>query len=102
MKKYFHLPVLLCISWCLAGQPGFAQVDNPAGSPSTESALDGDPSVEESGSEEVEYNEDNYRRYMELKDRNQQRGAFAETSFQPQANFHQKDLPANPPLMTEK
>jgi hypothetical protein len=93
MNKYFQISGLLIILVFLYASPGFAQDEEPATTlPSETDIEEAKPESEEVPSgQEVEINEDNYRRFMELKETRGQRNMIPETSYKSQAGLQKLD-----------
>jgi|GEM_PF-1255238 len=91
MNKQFYIEVCLTVMVLLFSLPVFAQGNEPASTPASESeeAVAEEPEV--SASQEVEINEDNYRQFMELKDANRQRDMMPENVFKPETGLQKLD-----------
>lgn len=79
MARHFPLTIL-CAAVFLFMPEVFAQDDEPAPPSSTEEVQD--EKEANPGSQEVEYSEDNYRRFMELKDQNLQKSSLPTNKYQ--------------------
>ena len=88
MIKCFQLLGLFTVWAFLYATTGFAQEDESALPPATET---GATEPEAPTGQEVEINEDNYRQFMELKDPLQQRTILPENSYQSQAGLQKLD-----------
>ena len=89
-KHLLHTMILLVVAGLILAPPMAAQTEN------TEQPEQKIPAQDEnaSGSTEVEFNEDNYRRHMELRDTREQRTVFPETEYQTQTGRQKiADLP---------
>lgn len=82
MKQYKYFFNILFVLWVFPSFSGMAQTVTGA-----EDTLVTPASQDHPTSQEVEVSEDNYRRFMELKDRQQQRNIIPETVFKPQGSL---------------
>jgi hypothetical protein len=80
MTRYLSLSILCAVSVFLFVSEISAQENEPPPPSSTESAED--EKEANPGSQEVEYSEDNYRRFMELKDQNLQKSSLPTNKYQ--------------------
>jgi len=91
MKRQIQFTTLLSLSVLLSAPAIFAQVgpDAQAAAADASDAAQEEPEV--SRSQEVEITEDNYRQFMELKDKNLQRGIIPEEAFKPESGLQKLD-----------
>lgn len=82
MKQCKYFCNILFVLWVFPSFSGMAQTVTGA-----EDTAVTPPSPDNPASQEVEVSEDNYRRFMELKDRRQQPNIIPETVFKPQGSL---------------
>lgn len=82
MKQCKYFFKILFVLWVFPSFSGMAQTVAGAEDTAVTPASPGNPA-----SQEVEVSEDNYRRFMELKDRQQRRNIIPETVFKPQGSL---------------